>query len=1562
MGYSGTIVHAVLCNSTGHAVSCFAKAALPLSHRRRALYWVTADDASNATRTQMYTASWAVQSLGPVPTMLPSLLLSAGFTKGVVNQPLLQGSYMPSHSHSQEGSNTPRENVSPSHEAITKATSPSHQAVALMLLHNDSASPSLYGVYLMVTLAQQLAGSIPATRVLVYTCGPIGKDASFSGAAHGGVWGLGRVVRLEHASLETQTNSLSIGTPAALPALMTPSAEGEVAWNGKERCVARLRVCHSASKYRAILASGLYAITGGLGGLGLSAASLLVESGASGALLASRSGRIARDGQGLAAQLKSMRDSVTVVACDGADFEDTIALIFANPLTGVFHAAGASDKGLLIEVAKQSLHWMYAPKANGIWHLHAASATAPREARVLWSSIGSGLGNTGQASYAAGNACLDAHASILREHGIATCSLQWPLVGGAGMGAAGLAARRGKKVAMAGMAEISLANYATLLGAQLTLGIGTAMGVQMAHLSDLRGLLQDLGNAAQPRFGELQKLSAKIKYAVTGRSCWPPANGAVSLEGVIAMVKSTAGAMVDADAPLLDAGIDSLGEIELRNQLQSTADVELPSALLETYPTARQLAEAVISAPKTESAPPEVTSAIALALGTTEVSDGSPMVSKPSDGAGPAVEGQAVEARAVRTRKHRVLMLHGRAADGAVMERLLIALKWTSLPLDFVTVTALHPCKPIKDLYPDAIKFANGTFDWGLLMEDGPRRDACVQQSVEDIETIIAKDPIGFHGIGGICDGSLIASLVAARQPANSRLNFYINMCGGPWIMLPDHLRTENTVKLPSIHLIGKKDETFTWDQLRGIPEKCQNPLIVFHGAGHSVPLVTASIAHGVEATLCQAEVLAATKAARTASSPADGDEQRGGDDDGGDGGGRLNAVAEGAARLAGAGDDELEYDSLALLAPKEPEKKPYLAHLTGIRGLFIGLVVCMHFVPRPTENHGSLDFVDKVDIARGWFIQDLPNKIMDRVSAFGMPFLFVVSGFGIHLTYRKKTYELFDFYIDRLARLILMLWLCIAIEMFFDRMPARLQPYFQPGRQTYYTYFFNAGTLSIGRPIIIQIHNLLYWPNGVWPTDYISPTVSQRVNEWIGENLGYCPTILHLWFLQYTVICTLMYPVVARMVVVVDRLTGALGLALFVVLSTLIAIVPMLIDQGQVHLSFNGSTWGGGPIYNGHRQDDFWTDEPWHWTHYTWSGETWSGEEGRRLIATRWRKNPQLRLPWFLDEPSVFWPIGYILWFTCGIATVHFMTRMEDWRKAVDAEEVHAEKVAEQQETDNNDRAMDIESGVATSRTSDWMSKARPSKLMISLGKAFTSHEGRGWIADLCVLSILLPCLILPFNYNQATNGYFNKYGWNEFCNWNKAYIPVTCLFLYGSASKGCAGYFSEYVFASDILVSLGDISLAVYALQAIVARLCGVRWFLRGPNQESYCKDLEEYYAGMPGGLAGDFDDPKLVAARHLLDLQINTIRGEQNACLNATADQIVLLMIVLGIVSCFVTYKVEPFLDQTFRAAIGTISTFVLKVRRQGVLSRLRLLRGRLGKESIAQDDGERQGLLG
>ena len=118
-------------------------------------------------------------------------------------------------------------------------------------------------------------------------------------AAHGGVWGLARVVRLEHAGLRMQSTDVArcvhpAGTMARLVSQHAPLAEAEQAWVDDQCYAARLRRSAAEgvpSQQRPSRSSGSYAITGGLGGLGLRAASLLVAHGSHHVLLASRSGR-----------------------------------------------------------------------------------------------------------------------------------------------------------------------------------------------------------------------------------------------------------------------------------------------------------------------------------------------------------------------------------------------------------------------------------------------------------------------------------------------------------------------------------------------------------------------------------------------------------------------------------------------------------------------------------------------------------------------------------------------------------------------------------------------------------------------------------------------------------------------------------------------------------------------------------------------------------------------------------------------------------------------------------------------------------------------------------------------------------------------------------------------------------------------------------------------------------------------------------------------------------------------------------------------------------------------
>ena len=105
----------------------------------------------------------------------------------------------------------------------------------------------------------------------------------------------------------------------------------ESGWHGHRlRSAAESAVAAGAPLARA-LHEQAYVITGGLGGLGLRAAELLVRRASSRVVLTSRSGRVASSGQGRGHQARSLYavgdGGVRVLACDVADCADTRAVV-----------------------------------------------------------------------------------------------------------------------------------------------------------------------------------------------------------------------------------------------------------------------------------------------------------------------------------------------------------------------------------------------------------------------------------------------------------------------------------------------------------------------------------------------------------------------------------------------------------------------------------------------------------------------------------------------------------------------------------------------------------------------------------------------------------------------------------------------------------------------------------------------------------------------------------------------------------------------------------------------------------------------------------------------------------------------------------------------------------------------------------------------------------------------------------------------------------------------------------------------------------------------------------
>ena len=96
-------------------------------------------------------------------------------------------------------------------------------------------------------------------------------SSHIGGASHGGMWGFARVLRLEQSAIQVVCADAAPGAD-----LSFGGKETELSLQPGSRLVARLRAGASIVKRSGGKVHGCYVITGGLGGLGLRAAELVL--------------------------------------------------------------------------------------------------------------------------------------------------------------------------------------------------------------------------------------------------------------------------------------------------------------------------------------------------------------------------------------------------------------------------------------------------------------------------------------------------------------------------------------------------------------------------------------------------------------------------------------------------------------------------------------------------------------------------------------------------------------------------------------------------------------------------------------------------------------------------------------------------------------------------------------------------------------------------------------------------------------------------------------------------------------------------------------------------------------------------------------------------------------------------------------------------------------------------------------------------------------------------------------------------------------------------------------
>ncbi|RMD44521.1 hypothetical protein DV735_g512, partial [Chaetothyriales sp. CBS 134920] len=169
-----------------------------------------------------------------------------------------------------------------------------------------------------------------------------------------------------------------------------------------------------------------YLLVGGLGGLGRSLATWLVEHGARHLIFLSRSAGDMDDSDPFLQELAALACHTTRLSGDVAQYMDVVRAIKACPIAiaGVFQA---SMDNTLVDMSWPQWKATVQPKVSGTWNLHQAllseQPTEPLDVFLLFSSAGAMSGQWGQANYNAGNTFLDAFVSYRHSLGLAASVL-----------------------------------------------------------------------------------------------------------------------------------------------------------------------------------------------------------------------------------------------------------------------------------------------------------------------------------------------------------------------------------------------------------------------------------------------------------------------------------------------------------------------------------------------------------------------------------------------------------------------------------------------------------------------------------------------------------------------------------------------------------------------------------------------------------------------------------------------------------------------------------------------------------------------------------------------------------------------------------------------------------------------------------------------------------------------------------------------------------------------------------------------------------------------------------